>query len=99
MRLGTASICEPAKVANAHETAWKHMQQETPDELIGTESHLPFLVSMRVILPAEGDFAIDETDEAMIGNRHPMGVTRQVMQDMLGPAEWAFGIDDPVLAE
>ena len=33
----------------------------------------------------------------MVRDRNTMGVTSQVLKDMVWPAEWRFGIDDPIL--
>jgi hypothetical protein len=54
------------------------VHEEAADELVGIERHL--LVSLgafeTVILPLEGDAAVVEGDQAAVGDRHPMGVSR-----------------------
>ena len=83
-------------MANPLEPAGQHMQQETADELIGTECHGLGPVAMPAILPAKGDLTVIGADQPMVGNDHAMGITAQVLQDLLGATEGGLGIDDPV---
>src|SRR5512140_3020692 len=75
------------------------MQQESTQELIHGQGHQPFLVLVGGVSPAEGDLAVDERDQPMIGNRDTVRVAAEVAESVLGAAEGTFGIDDPVLAE
>ena len=52
---------------------------------------------MRVVLPSEGDVVVVHRQEAMIGDRHAMGVAGQVLQHVFRPAEGCLGVDHPVL--
>src|ERR1035438_7314663 len=54
---------------------------------------------MGIISPEEGDAIVLKGHETMVGDRDPMGVAGQVVEDMFGAAERRLGIDDPVLAE
>ena len=54
---------------------------------------------MSVVLPAEGDVGVGDVDEAMIGDRDPMRVASQIVQDMFGTAEGPLGVDHPVFAK
>ena len=56
--LGSPAIGEEAEVADAHEAARKHVEQEAAQELIDGQSHEPLLVAVSGIAPAECDFAI-----------------------------------------
>jgi len=51
---------------------------------------------MPVVFPMEGDLAILGTDEAMIGNGHPMCIATQIIQNLLGATEGPLGIDHPL---
>jgi hypothetical protein len=57
------------------------------------------LVSMPVILPAERDLVVCEINQTMVGDGHAMGVAGQIVENVLGPAEWRLGLNDPALAE
>ena len=47
----------------------------------------------------EGDLAVLEGDQAMVGDGDAMGVTGQVVQDVFGSAEGWLGVNDPVLSK
>jgi hypothetical protein len=52
-----------------------------------------------IIFPAEGDLVVLEGHEAMVGDGDAMGVAAEIAEDVMGPAEGWFGIDDPWLTE
>src|SRR5579863_3814619 len=91
---GTGLAGEEAVVADAVEALRRDMHQEAADELVRIERHL--LVSLgafdTIVLPLEGDTPVVEGDQAAVGDRHPMGVTREIAQHFGGAPEWAFGI-------
>jgi hypothetical protein len=49
-------IRKKAKVPDADKASGQYMQEKAAEELIGGKSHLPLLIPVRVILPAEGHF-------------------------------------------
>jgi len=67
-------------VADAVEARRQHVEQEATHELVGVERH--GLVARRalvaVVLPAEGDAALVERDQAAVEDGHPMRVARQM---------------------
>ena len=75
------------------------MQEESPQELLGSDGHQSRLPFLRVVLPSKRDIAISEVHDAVIRNSNAMRVASQILKDMLGPSEWRFGVDNPVLAE
>jgi len=75
------------------------MQEKAPQELVGAEGHRPLFIATSVILPSERDFAILEPDQPVIGDGNPMGISGEVLQDVLGSAERPFCIYDPVVPE
>ena len=48
-----------------------------------------------VILPLERHAALVQCDESGVGDRHPVGVARQIRQHCRRPGKRAFGIDHP----
>src|ERR1017187_5562070 len=52
---------------------------------------LPLFVAMSVVLPTEGDRLAIEGEEPVIGNGHSMGVSGQVLQQVIGTAEGCIG--------
>ena len=81
------AVSEEAVVADSHEPFGQHVKKETPKELDAMESHGPLPVSVCVILPAEADVPVFQSNEALVGDGHPMGIAGQVLEDLLGPSE------------
>jgi hypothetical protein len=86
-------------VANPNESAWQHMQQKAPQELVGADGHGPLLIAMGVILPPERDLAVLESNQSVVGDGNTMSILSEVMQYVFGSAEGPFCIHDPVLPE
>ena len=62
----------------------------------GFERHDFALVAVCVVFVAETDRFIIEADEAVIGDRHAVGVAAEVVEHLCGSGEGAFGVDHPV---
>ena len=75
------------------------MQKETSQEFLRGERHLSLLITVRIILPAEGNLVMLEGHEPVVGDGDPMGVAGEITKHMMGSAEGWLGIDDPVLTE
>ena len=58
---------------------------------------LPIMVSR--VTPAKGNLAVRQSDEAVVGDGDAVGIAAEILQDVLGPAEGWFGVDDPIFAE
>lgn len=92
------AVSVEAIVANAVLAFGEHVDQEPTDELWGRERHggVTSCAFKAVIFDAEGDTALIETDQAAVGNGHPVRVARQIGQHGFGPGEGFFGVNDPV---
>jgi hypothetical protein len=90
---------EEAKVADAYESRWKHMQQKSAQEFIHSERQQAFLVLVGGVAPAERDHAVGERDEAAVGNRHTMSVLAKITERVLRPSKGAFGVNHPLGTE
>ena len=75
------------------------MEKETSQKLLRGERHLPFLIPVRIILPAEGNLVMLEGHKPVVGDGDTMGVAGEIAKHMMGSAEGWLGIDDPVLPE
>ena len=73
------------------------MLQEPAKELIAGESHGALFVVIGIILPTESNLRFGDGDNPMVGDGNTMGITSQVLKDMVWAAEWRFRIDDPIL--
>jgi hypothetical protein len=54
---------------------------------------------MGIVLPAEGDLVMLESQQTVVRDGHAMGVAGEITQHMVGAAERWLGIDHPVLPE
>jgi hypothetical protein len=89
------SIAQEAVVANAVESTGENMEEESPDELLGRESHDFLLIVVAVVPPLELDLPVFDIHDPMIGNRDPVGVAADIVHHLLGSGERRFGVDDP----
>ena len=72
------------------------MQKETPDKFDGGNSHELNLIGIAVIAPAKGNKAILHTNNAVIGNGDPMGITAKVVNDLGRATKRGFAIRNPI---
>ena len=79
-------IGEQPVVADAMKAGGQHVQQEAAHELLGPQGHCfvarPAVGS--IVFPTEGDAVFVRADEPGVGERHPMGVARQISEHVFG---------------
>ena len=73
------------------------MLKKTAEKLFTRESHRTLLVVILVIPPTEADFGWVDRQKPVIGDGHAMGITSQILQDMLWTAKGRLRLDHPVL--
>src|SRR5215469_4247666 len=56
----------------------------------------PITLLMSIVLVGEGYLTVFQFLQPMIGNRHSVGITTEVIEDAVRATEWRFGIDHPV---
>ncbi len=95
----SSAIGQETEGTDANKAAWQYVQQKTSQELLRGERHLPFLIPVRIILPAEGNLVMLESHKPVVGDGDTMGVAGEITQHMMRSAEGWPGIDDPVLPE
>ena len=83
-----------AKVTDTDKAFGQNVREETSDELVCGEIHDAWSVTGLAIDVSELNLIAVETDEAVVGDRHAMGVTAQIPENLFGTAEGRFGIDD-----
>ena len=94
-----APIGQEAGKADTDESARQDMQQEAAQELFGSHSHFAVLATVGIVLVEEGDLAVGDGYEPMVGDGDAMCVACQVVEYMLRPAEGAFAVDYPILTK
>jgi hypothetical protein len=85
--------------ADAVEALGQDVEQEAPDELIGSERHraIPRLPTAAVVLVAKGDAALVESEPAAVRDGDAVSVAGEIGEHRLGPGERRLGVDEPVL--
>src|SRR5439155_15386851 len=80
----TGAVGQETEVADTDETVGDDVEQEATNELLRlqVENFDPVLVG--IVLPAEVDAPVFETEEALVGEGHPVGIAAQVVEDLLG---------------
>jgi hypothetical protein len=96
---GSAAVGEEAEVAYPNEAPGEQVEEEAAQELIGGQRHESLPVAVSGVAPAEGDVAVFEDDESVVGNGDSMGVGAEIAQGVLWSSEGAFGVDHPVVTE
>ena len=87
-------------MANAHESFWKAVQQEPPNELGGLQAHEPLVVGVAVIFITKGDLSVFQANQPPVGDGHPVSVSGQILEYLLRGAKRRFAVDHPLgLAE
>jgi hypothetical protein len=96
----TASAAgKETEVANTNEAAREDVKQETPKKLIGTKCHDAFPVAVSGISEAERNLFAVEGDQPVIRDGNTMRISTEVSENLIGPAEGRFTVDDPAVAE
>lgn len=90
------AVGQEAVVANPLQPARKDMQQETPNEFLLLQAHHLLARVVAVILPAKADAAINEVDQTIVGNGHPMRVAAEIFEDLPRSAKWRLGVNHPL---
>jgi len=92
MAVGKKSV-----VTNPMETVRQHVEKKAADELSDLHSHDLVLVAAGslIVLPAEADVALFESEQAAVRDRNAMRVTRKIGQDLLRTSDGLFGVHDP----
>ena len=81
-------------VPDVGEPLGQPMREKAANELVGRQGHgLPAMVLG--ILRAETDVAVRDREKAAIGQRDPVDIAAQVVQDLLRAWDGRFAVDDP----
>jgi len=92
------AVGQEAEVPQPMEAVRRDMQHEPPQECHGIKRQSAQAVAALVVLRAEGHLATLQGHEPMVRDGHPMGITGQGGEDVLGLLERGLGVDHPFLA-
>src|SRR5207249_9647324 len=91
-----AAVGEEAVVTDAYEPPGQEVEEEAAQELDATEGHDALAAVVTIVLPGERDLLGAHGHEAAVGDRHAVGVAREVAQDVSRATERRLGVDDPI---
>lgn len=89
------AVPQKTVVADAMKAVRHDMHQKAPDEFSGRQGHDFDLVAIPVVLPFELNLISFYIEQAVVGDSHAMGVAAHVVEDLLWPGKWFFGIRPP----
>ena len=62
----------------------QNVQQKPADKLRGGDGHQPLVSGPAIVSGSEGDLALSQAHQPMVGDGHPVGVAAEVMIGLLG---------------
>jgi len=80
-----------------HKPVGQYMQKEPSDKLMDIQRHNLFFISVRVITPEEGHFAILKLEETVITDGYSVGISAEVLKDSFYAVKRGLAIDNPLL--
>jgi len=92
----TRAVREQAEVANAHEAGRQDVQEKPTKEFVDLEGHHLAPVVVGVVLPVEAHHALVQTEESVVGQGDAVRIAPEVLEQLLGPRDGAFGIHHPI---
>ena len=90
-------VGQEAEVPQPVEPVGRDVEHQPPQELDGIQGQGAQAVAMGIVFVAEGDLAVFQGDEPVVGDGDAMSVPGEVLEDVLGVCQGLFGVDDPLL--
>ena len=84
-------------MADPDEAAGQDVEQKPAEEGRGIERGESGGVAVGAVLPAEGDLAVLQLDEPLVGEGDAIGIATEVGEDLLGAGEGGLAVHDPLL--
>ena len=78
--LGAMAVRHESVVADALESVGQYVHEEAADEFVGIQAHGLVGQARLVVLVGEGDCAVLDRHEAMVGNRRHYSICRSFAQ-------------------
>ena len=84
-------------MTDAHEAIGQDVKQEAADEFLGVKGEGRFSVAILSISITQGDLTVLDRKDALVGQRHAVGIAAEVIEHGLWRTERLFGVDHPAL--
>ena len=98
LQLGFAvAIREETVEADFSKSGRQHVEQESPDELVGGKAHHLVLLAacQPVVFITKSDLIVVDVEQALIGEGYTVGIAAQVFEYLLRAAERRLSMDHP----
>jgi len=90
------AVPQETVVANASESVGKYVEQKAPDEFLGGQCHCFHGAASSIVFPLETHLVVLDSEQAMVGDGHTVGISAHIVEDLWGPGERSLGIDYPL---
>jgi hypothetical protein len=94
----TDGVRQESVVADPDEALREDVEKEALEEVDCGKGHPPRVVSVSPVLPSKRELVVLDADEAIVGDRDPMRVAREIVDDLLGPGHGRLRVHHPVLS-
>ena len=91
-----AAVGEKAVIADAHQAFGKRVKEKSSDEFHRVDGH-GLDGSLLAVFVREGDLSVGKIEDPAVGDRDPVRVAADVVDDAVGVVERRFHVDDPCL--
>ena len=75
----------------------QYMQKEPSNELVSLERHGLLMIVVGIISPEQRNSAVPDSENTVVADGDPVGISAEVLQDTLWAIKGRFAIDDPLL--
>ena len=75
------------------------MEQKPAQEFLNRKAHVPLAVAVGRVSPPEGDLAIGERNQSVVGDSHAVGIGAEVAENAFRAAKRRLAVDHPILAK
>ena len=90
------TVRQQAAMANPLDPSRQHMGQKAADELHRRQGHHPAMMRRR-IAHTKRYGAMVQTNDAVVRDRHAVGIARQIVKHLRRPTHRCFGIHHPLM--
>ena len=84
-------------MTDAHKAFGQDMEEKTPDEFMGIKGQGLLSISIFAISITQGDLAVLDVEDPVIGRSHAVSVAAEVIKHGLWGSERLFGVNHPIL--
>ena len=93
----TVSVTQDPVVSDLHEPIGQDVQEEASNELRDIQAHQLDGIIILAVSISEAHVISFHRGQPLIGERHPVGVSTQVLDNRFSTCEWGLAVHHPLL--